>query len=68
MPSPKPGYVVLQRLSDDTWRVIGEVDRRPGLPARKSREQAILDATGAPTTPDGEFRVLPKSEWRLAAE
>ena len=35
MSQGRGGYVVLQRLRDDEWRVLGEVDRRPGLPARR---------------------------------
>jgi hypothetical protein len=58
------GYVVLQQAREDDWRMIGEVDRRPGLPARKSRAQAVRDVLGREPK-DGEvFAVLPRSEWR----
>jgi hypothetical protein len=58
------GYVVLQRVRGAEWRLIGEVDRRPGLPARKSRGQAVRDVIGREAN-DGEvFAVLPRSEWR----
>lgn len=40
------GYTVLQQVGDDDWRSTGEVDRRPGLPARRSRGQAIRDVIG----------------------
>ena len=63
-----PGYVVLQGTDDGSWRVIGEVDRRPGLPARRSRALAVADALGRAPDPADEFRVLPRSEWRLAAD
>jgi hypothetical protein len=60
------GYVVLQQLGDDEWRLLGDVDRRPGLPARKSRAQAVVDVLGRQPA-DGEvFAVLPRSEWRLS--
>ena len=60
------GYVVLQKLGDDEWRLLGDVDRRPGLPARKSRAQAVVDVLGREPA-DGEvFAVLPRSEWRLS--
>jgi hypothetical protein len=59
--------VVLRRQGKDLWRVVGEVDRRPGLTARASRAQAIQDATGGTAKPGGVYRVLPRSEWRLAA-
>jgi hypothetical protein len=67
--SPSAGaYVVLQQLPDTDWRVIGEVNRRPGLPARRSRAQAIRDVLGREPQ-DGEvFAVLPRSEWRLSLD
>jgi len=62
------GYVVLQRLRDDDWRILGEVDRRPGLPARRSRAQAIRDVLGREPAADEVFAVLPRSEWRLGLD
>ena len=60
------GYVVLQKLGGDDWRLLGDVDRRPGLPARKSRARAVVDVLGREPA-DGEvFAVLPRSEWRLS--
>ncbi len=62
------GYVVLRQLAGGTWRVLGDVDRRPGLPARRSRAQAIRDVLGREPA-DGEvFAVLPRSEWRLSLD
>jgi hypothetical protein len=58
------GYVVLQQAGGDEWRMIGEVDRRPGLPARKSRGQAVRDVLGREAQDDEVFAVLPRSEWR----
>lgn len=61
-------YVVLQQVEADTWRVVGEVGRRPGLPARRSRGQAIRDVLEREPQ-DGEvFAVLPRSEWRLSLD
>jgi hypothetical protein len=58
------GYVVFQQVQGDEWRLLGEIDRRPGLPARKSRTQAVRDVIGREPN-DGEvFAVLPRSEWR----
>jgi hypothetical protein len=67
--SPGPGgYVVLQQVQDDEWRVVGQIDRRPGLPARRSRGQAVRDVLGREAA-DGEvFAVLPRSEWRTALD
>lgn len=59
-------YVVLQQLRPDEWRVIGEVGRRPGLPARRSRSQAIRDVLDREPRADERFAVLPRSEWRLS--
>jgi hypothetical protein len=64
----RPGYVVLRQVGKDRWQLIGDVDRRPGLPARASRVQAIQDATGGKAKTGEHYRVLPRSEWRLAAE
>jgi hypothetical protein len=62
------GYVVLVQVGADEWRFLGEVARRPGLPARKSRGQALRDVLGREPD-DGEvFAVLPRSEWRLGLD
>jgi hypothetical protein len=58
------GYVVFQQVQGEEWRLLGEIDRRPRLPARKSRAQAVRDVIGREPN-DGEvFAVLPRSEWR----
>jgi hypothetical protein len=62
------GYVVLQQHSSDEWRVLGEVGRRPGLPARKSRAQAVRDVLGREPRAGETFAVLPRSEWRLSLD
>jgi hypothetical protein len=62
------GYLVLQQRGGDAWRVVGEVDRRPGLPARKSRAQAVRDAIGREPNAGEVFAVLPRSEWRNALD
>lgn len=64
----KPSYVVLRKVDKDTWRVLGEVERRPGLTARAARAQAIQDATRGKATPNEEYRAVLRSEWRIAAE
>ena len=61
-------YVVLQQVGDDQWRVIAEVGRRPGLPARRSRGQAIRDALGHEPKHGEVFAVLPRSEWQLSLD
>jgi hypothetical protein len=58
------GYVVLQGLRSDEWRMVGEADRRPGLPARKSRSQAVRDVIGREVKEGEVFAVVPRSEWR----
>lgn len=58
------GYVVLQQVRSDEWRMVGEADRRPGLPARKSRSQAVQDVIGREVKEGEVFAVVPRSEWR----
>jgi hypothetical protein len=66
--TPLGGYVVLQHAGRDEWRVIGDVDRRPGLPARKSRAHAVRDVLGREPEDGETFAVLPRSEWRLSLD
>jgi hypothetical protein len=67
--SPDAGrYVVLQQLRPEEWRVLGEVGRRPGLPARKSRAQAVRDVLGREPLEGEIFAVLPRSEWQLSLD
>ena len=61
-------YVVFSRLKGDDWRIVAEVKRRPGLPARRSRAQAIRDVLGREPVAGEAFAVLAKSEWRNALE
>jgi len=62
------GYVVLQQVGPEEWRVLGEIGRRPGLPARKSRTQAVRDVLGREPAQAEKFAVLPRSEWRLSQD
>jgi hypothetical protein len=62
------GGYVLQQVRDDDWRVMGEIDRQPGLPARKSRARAVRDVLGREPARGEVFAVLPRSEWRLALD
>jgi hypothetical protein len=62
------GYVVFQQLRKDDWQLLGEVDRRPGLPARKARAQAIRDVLGREPLDGETFAVLLRSEWRLSLD
>ena len=69
MNTPKHGgYVVLEQVREGTWRVLGEANRRPGLPARTSRGQAVRDVVGRETKEGEVFAVLPRSEWRNALD
>jgi hypothetical protein len=63
-----PGFVVLQRIADGKWRMLGEVPRKRGLTARAARSQAILDATkGAARTGEAYAAIL-RSEWHIATD
>jgi hypothetical protein len=68
MPPRKPGYVVLEKVGEDLWRVIGDVDRTPGTPAAKARALAIQEAVGGRVKPGREYRAILRSEWKIAAE
>jgi len=59
---------VLQQVGPDEWRVVGEVGRRPGLPARRSRGQAVRDVLGREPKSGETFAVLPRSEWQLSLQ
>jgi hypothetical protein len=61
-------YVVFRRVGENDWRVVGEVDRRPGLPARRSRGQAVRDVLGRKPEPGEVFSVLQRSESRNALD
>jgi hypothetical protein len=61
-------YVVLQETRDGAWRILGDVERRPGLPARKSRAQAVRDVLGREPNDGESFAVLPRSEWQLSRD
>jgi hypothetical protein len=62
------GYVVLHEAEPDHWVVVAEVQRRPGLPARKSRVQAVTDALGREPAAGEVYAALPRSEWRVARQ
>jgi len=64
----KPGFVVLRQVGDDTWQRVGEVPRRAGLPARKARAQAVLDATGGVAAAGDPYAAVLRSEWRIALD
>ena len=66
--SPPAAYVVFQRVGEDEWRVLGEVARQPGLPARKSRVQAVRELLGREPAEDEAFAVLLRSEWRVSLD
>jgi hypothetical protein len=64
----RPGFVVLRQEGADVWRVVGEVDRKPGLTARKARAQAIQDATTGEAKRGEVYRVILRSEWAIGLD
>ena len=64
----KPGYVVLEKVGQDRWRMIGDVDRTPGTPAAKARALAIQQAAGGKVKPGARYRAILRSEWKIAGE
>ena len=65
---PGPSFVVLKETAKDTWTLVGEVRRRPGLPARKARAQAVEDATKGKARAGDVYGAILRSEWRIAFE
>ena len=63
-----PGFVVLKKLGEDRWRLLGEVPRRRGLAARAARSQAILDATDGKAKPGETYAAVLRSEWRVSLD
>ncbi len=63
-----PAFVVLRRVEDSRWELLGEVPRRRGLPARAARTQAILDATGGTAKHTEVYAAVLRSEWRVAQD
>ena len=62
------GYVVLREAGGGQWVVVGDVDRRPGLTARRSRVQAVKEAIGREPAEGEVYAALPRSEWRAARQ
>ena len=67
-PKPRPMFVVLCQVADGRYDLVGEVARRPGLPARAARAQAVADATGGKPREDEVYAAILRSEWRIAFE
>ncbi len=63
-----PGFVVLRHVGDDRWEMLGEVQRRRGVPARAARSQAVLDATDGAARPGEIYAAVLRSEWRVALD
>lgn len=60
--------MVLRETGDGHWVIVGDVDRQPGLTARRSRLQAVREAVGREPA-DGEvYAALPRSEWQVARQ
>ena len=66
--TPRGGYFVFQLVGDDEWLLLGEAERRPGLPARRSRAQAVRDVLGREPADGEQFAALQRSEWRNALD
>jgi hypothetical protein len=63
-----PGYVVLRKVGESQWRLVGEADRQPGKAARAARAQAILDATAGKARDGQVYAAVLRSEWRIALD
>jgi len=67
-PVAGPALVVLRRADDGCWELLGEVARRPGLPARAARTAAIEEATGGRAHAGDVYAAVLRSEWRIAVD
>jgi len=63
---PTPTLVVLRPLGENRRELVGEVPRRPGLPARKARARAIEEATSGRAKPGEGYAAVLRSEWHIA--
>lgn len=63
-----PGFVVLRRVGEDRWELLGEFERKPGMTARAARSQAILDATQGKAKAGEVYAAVLRSEWRVAMD
>jgi hypothetical protein len=64
---PRP-TVVLREAAKATWQLVGEVERRPGLPARRGRAKAVEDVLGRLPAEGERLAVIPRSEWRVGLD
>ena len=62
----QPGFVILREVGDGRYELVGEARRRPGLPARKARAQAVVDATDGKAARGERYAAILRSEWRIA--
>jgi hypothetical protein len=60
--------VVLQKVGEDQWRLLGEADRKPGQSAKAARARAIEDATGGKARRGEVYAAVLRSEWRIAQD
>jgi hypothetical protein len=63
-----PGFVVLRQVAEGQWQLLGEAPRKPGLPARAARSQAILDVTKGTAAAGEVYAAVLRSEWRVAMD
>jgi hypothetical protein len=63
-----PGFVVLNKLPNGQWQMLGEVKRTSGLTTRAARSQAILEATNGKAKAGETYAAILRSEWRIAMD
>jgi hypothetical protein len=64
----RPGFVVLRQVAEGQWQLLGEVQRKPGLPARAARSEAILAATDGKAKAGEVYAAVLRSEWQVAMD
>jgi hypothetical protein len=63
-----PGFVVLHQLPEGQWRMLGEVPRKRGLPARAARSREIFDAIKGAAKAGEVYAAVLSSEWCIAMD
>jgi hypothetical protein len=67
-PKSKPGFVVLRRVGEGRWKLLGEFERKAGLSARAARSHAIVEATNGKAKAGEVYAAVLRSEWRVAQD
>jgi hypothetical protein len=60
--------VGFRQPADGQWQLLGEVRRKPGIPDRAARSQAIIEATNGAAKAGQVYAAVLRSEWSVAMD